>query len=339
MKHLKRALCLLAALCLLCPLAASAKEGLYTAIITRNYPDSTTRVYAQMDKNSTVLTQLNPGAKLVITAVYPGWVEVQRGNNGVGYILRHRVDNVEPIDPVNTPHYGVEFNQYYTVISQDTLVYSEKSRTSETLSALTPGAKVAFVGMEDGWGKLVYHRQYAYIDSRCFASLLPTWRDAESAGTDAPIAAFVSFYKITTDEANLGRMENIRVACEKMSQIVFQPGEGLDFNKQIGPYNKNNGYFPAIVLVDGKSTLGYGGGTCQVSSTLYNTVLQLPGLTVTMRRAHGPSGASYLPHGVDAAVGNSKINFKFRNDYAFPVRIDASAQDGALYIAIYTVQE
>jgi vancomycin resistance protein YoaR len=95
---------------------------------------------------------------------------------------------------------------------------------------------------------------------------------------------------------------------------------------------------PAGVLVDGELQQGYGGGTCQVSSTLYNVVLQLPGLTVLQRRAHGDNGASYLPIGVDAAVGNSQLNFRFRNDYPFPLRIDASSQDGALTIAIYRAE-
>lgn len=294
-------------------------------------------IRAEMDKNSAAVGQIPAGKRFDMYWCEPTWAYV-RYNGKTGYIRRSCIEHAEPVDPSTTPPYGVEVYAYTAVMAGDAPVMSQIGG-GETLITLHEGARVALIGLENGWGKLVYHRQYAYIDSRCFASLLPTWRDAESAGPDAPIAAFVSFYKITTDEANLGRMENIRVACEKMSQIVFQSGEGLDFNKQIGPYNKNNGYFPAIVLVDGKSTLGYGGGTCQVSSTLYNTVLQLPGLTVTMRRAHGPSGASYLPHGVDAAVGNSKINFKFRNDYAFPVRIDASAQDGALYIAIYKVQE
>jgi vancomycin resistance protein YoaR len=112
----------------------------------------------------------------------------------------------------------------------------------------------------------------------------------------------------------------------------------LDFNKHIGPYNAKEGYLPATVLVDGGSKQGYGGGTCQVSSTLYNVVLQLPGLYVIQRRAHGGNGASYLPIGVDAAVGNSSLNFRFRNKYPFPIRIDASSQDGALTIAIYRAE-
>ncbi|HPA61547.1 MAG TPA: VanW family protein, partial [Clostridia bacterium] len=53
------------------------------------------------------------------------------------------------------------------------------------------------------------------------------------------------------------------------------------------------------------------------------------------RRPHGPSAASYLPHGADAAVGNKTQNFIIRNRYSFPIRIDGTAQDGALTIAVY----
>ncbi|MDD3109161.1 MAG: VanW family protein, partial [Eubacteriales bacterium] len=75
------------------------------------------------------------------------------------------------------------------------------------------------------------------------------------------------------------------------------------------------------------------GGSCQVSSTLYNAVLQLTGLTVLRRAPHGANGIAYLPHGVDASSGG--LNFVFRNDYPFPVRIYAHVQDGSLFVAFY----
>ena len=74
-----------------------------------------------------------------------------------------------------------------------------------------------------------------------------------------------------------------------------------------------------------------------MSSTLYNSILQLPGITILQRRPHGPSGAAYLPHGVDAAVGNSSLNLRFRNDYPYAIRVDGHCRDGALYIAVYRV--
>ena len=123
------------------PAALGEEEGLYNAVVTRRFQNSTTKIYSEMDTESKVLKWCNPGHKLVITKVFPNWVEVKYGS-GVGYVLRLRVDVEEAIDPVNTPPYGVEFNQYYTVIDQPTQVYADKNRESEVLSTLTKGAKV-----------------------------------------------------------------------------------------------------------------------------------------------------------------------------------------------------
>lgn len=113
----------------------------------------------------------------------------------------------------------------------------------------------------------------------------------------------------------------------------MQTDELLDFNGSVGPFTKANGYMQAPVLIDGQTKLGYGGGSCQISSTLYNTVLQLPGITVVERHPHGANGASYLPHGVDASSGD--LNFRIKNSYDFPIRIEASCHDYCLFMAIY----
>jgi len=90
------------------------------------------------------------------------------------------------------------------------------------------------------------------------------------------------------------------------------------------------------VLIDGGSQLGYGGGTCQSSSTLYNTVRQVSGLTIIKRRPHGPGCAKYLPMHQDAAVGNKELNFIFRNDCEYPIRIVAeSTGEGTLCIQVF----
>ena len=294
------------------------------------------RIYANPGDDSGI-GRIPEGKRFRLYAAYPSWAYVEY-DNIYGYIRRSCIDHADPVDAASTPPYGVDFYRYTGIVRDEAEVKSEPNG-GETLITLYDGARVAFIGIENGWGKLIFKRQYGYIDTNLLSEIIPTFDRPEDAGCDEPIAAFVSFYKITDDEANIGRMANIAVACEKLSALLLYPGSVLDFNAQIGPYTQANGYHKAIVLVDGGTSINYGGGTCQVSSTLYNVVLQLPGLTVTQRRAHGPSGASYLPHGVDAAVGNKELNFKFRNDYPFPVRIDASSQDGALYISIYRVRE
>ena len=114
---------------------------------------------------------------------------------------------------------------------------------------------------------------------------------------------------------------------------VMVPGETLNFNGSVGPFTRGNGFMEAPVLIDGETKMGYGGGSCQVSSTLYNTVLQLQGVTILERHAHGASGAAYLPHGMDASSG--ALNFRIENDFGFPIRIEGSCHDLALTILIY----
>lgn len=121
---------------------------------------------------------------------------------------------------------------------------------------------------------------------------------------------------------------------------MYQPGDVFDGNKIMGPYNKGKGYLIAGALSDGTASKAYGGGTCQVSSTLYNALLQLPGINILYRRAHGENAAPYLPHGVDAAVGNKTQNLRWRNDYDFPIRVEAhTSGDGALCMLIYRVYD
>ncbi|MBR3109253.1 MAG: VanW family protein [Clostridia bacterium] len=277
--------------------------------------------------------------RVVVHALNPSFALVTyEADHKTGYVKRVCLENPKTIDPMTTPPYGVDFNQYLvTIDAQDAPVWSAPGG-GEALITLHHGARVSLIGFEEGYGKVIYHRQYGYIDSRLLGDVICVYDIAETAGTDAPIASYTSFYKITTDESNLNRINNINVACQKMNVFPIYAGTELNFNRDMGPYSAASGYLPAGVLAEGGLNLGYGGGTCQVSSTLYNVVLQLPGLTVLQRRAHGDNGASYLPIGVDAAVGNSTLNFRFRNDYPFPIRIDASAQDGALTIAIYRVQ-
>ena len=311
----------------------NTKNRLYTAKL-----NTATRVYASWSgtQASDVIGSIPNKARVVIHELNPTFALVTYEATGTtGYIKRVCLDNPQPINSKTTPPYGVEFNHFLATVAAKDAPVTTKPGKGSTLITLHKGARVSFIGFENGYGKLIYHREYGYIDSRLLGELTPVYEAPESAGTDAPIASFTSFYKITDDESNRNRMSNIAVACKKLCMLPLKKGGSLDFNAQVGPYRAANGYKPAGVLIDGEVQQGYGGGTCQVSSTLYNVVLQLPGITVLQRRAHGANGASYLPMGVDAAVGSKTLNLRFRNDYPFPIRIDAVSQDGALTIAIY----
>ncbi len=327
----KRLLGVLAALMLLLgvlPAAMAADKVLYTALtpktgIMREKKSETAKVVARIPENKTV----------EILEVDPEWVRIRYAGK-TGYLVRERIHKVTPVDPVNTPPYGVFKHTYMAVTADVTPVLEAPQADAKAEITLQMGAKLSILDITDGWARIPFKRTYGYVDTRLLKELTPVSPTDTPVSAVTPIAAFTSFYNVAETASNIGRMTNIKVACEKLNRILA-PGEELDFNNQIGPFTRGNGYKDAPVLINGTVSLGSGGGTCQVSSTFYNVVLQLPEISVLYRRPHGPSGAKYLPHGVDAAVGNDSLNLLIRNDYDFPIRVEASAQDGALFMCIY----
>ena len=319
------------------PAGAEEKSVLYHATVTTAYGlNSSSAVYPspdvqKPDQTTERLGLLKAGAAIDIIDVLPNYVEILYGH-GTGFVLRKRIENVKTLDPVSTPRYGTTVSRYYAELDRDTPVKSAASADSETLITLGAGAYLGFIDIVDGWAQLIFHRQYAYVNTEYLSSIAMVAPVEQAGNSDTPIAVFNSFYNIADNEMNLNRIQNLIVGCMRMDRVMA-PGESLDFNGTVGPFNPRNGYLTSWGLFEGELVPSSGGGSCQVSSTLYNVVLQLTGLTVLARAPHGLDGAAYLPHGVDATSGG--LNFIFRNDYDFPIRIFSHVQDGSLFVAIY----
>lgn len=120
-----------------------------------------------------------------------------------------------------------------------------------------------------------------------------------------------------------GRVQNILLASSKLNGKVLLPGEELSFNGVLGDSNDPaGGWQLATVIVGKKFEEGYGGGICQVSSTLYNSVLQA-GLGITERHTHSlPVG--YVQPGQDATVSYPELDFSFVNTTHAPVRLQTT---------------
>lgn len=127
----------------------------------------------------------------------------------------------------------------------------------------------------------------------------------------------------TTDNAN--RNFNVNKAAESMNGVVLQPGEQFSYYKTIGNPGKAAGYKLAKVISNGKYVNGYGGGVCQNATTLFNAVLRA-NLQIDERRAHGLK-SSYVSPGYDATFSSGSIDFKFTNNYDFPIKIECVFND------------
>lgn len=157
-------------------------------------------------------------------------------------------------------------------------------------------------------------------------------RQEEEKNKETPIASYAT--KIKDNSA--GRLENIRITCKAISGKVIEPGQRFSFNEIVGEPTTAKGYKEASVIIDHKTEKGIGGGNCQVSSTIYNAVLNVPTLVVTERHEHGKD-VTYVPDGKDAAVSYGSLDLKFRNDTGKRIRIDVTTDDSNISVAIVQI--
>lgn len=129
------------------------------------------------------------------------------------------------------------------------------------------------------------------------------------------------------------RLNNIELGVSKLNGAKVNPGETFSFNNYIGPRTEEAGYKEAIIFDGhGNKTKGYGGGICQISSTLYNAVLNA-GLDVVERHEHSHD-VPYIETGKDATVSYGADDFKFKNNSKRTITINASTTDDILAISI-----
>ena len=139
-------------------------------------------------------------------------------------------------------------------------------------------------------------------------------------------------YKTNYNSGDVSRSSNIALAASLVNNTVLMPGEEFSYNGTVGERTAANGFKMAHVYMNNEVADGLGGGICQVSSTLYCSVLYA-NLEVTERTCH-QLPVSYVPLGQDATVDYGNIDFKFKNNTDYPVKIVTSAGGGVAQAAI-----
>ncbi len=147
----------------------------------------------------------------------------------------------------------------------------------------------------------------------------------------------LSTYTTNYDASNINRDNNLVLAANKINGTVINPGEVFSYNQTIGKRTIENGFKEAKAYAGGKVVLDVGGGICQLSSTLYNSVL-LANLEVTERHNHYFK-TTYVPEGRDATVSWGALDFKFKNNRKYPIKIEAIVGDGVATINIYGIKQ
>lgn len=154
----------------------------------------------------------------------------------------------------------------------------------------------------------------------------------ELVGTDLLGRAEISYAGGTVE-----RNKNIEIGVARIDGKVILPGEEFSFTKAIGPVTPLDGFSEAKTFLNGEVVRGLGGGLCQVSTSLFQTVLKA-GLPVTERTNHSFT-VSYYDVGLDATYSDPGPDLKFVNDTPEPIRIKGTTVDQKVVFEIYGTKD
>lgn len=158
----------------------------------------------------------------------------------------------------------------------------------------------------------------------------------EPRGTQEELAKvqdLLGSYNTNFSTSIASRITNINVATDRINGTVLYPGEEFSVNETIQPRDASHGYAIAASYESGQTVQSYGGGVCQVSTTLYNAVI-LAELEISERSSHSMTVA-YVPIAMDAAIAGDYMDLKFVNNTDAPIYIEGYTKNKNLYFNIY----
>lgn len=140
-----------------------------------------------------------------------------------------------------------------------------------------------------------------------------------------------SFY---TDAGGGERWTNLKTGSQKINATILKPGETFSMYETVAPFTEENGYAQGTAYENGQVVPSWGGGICQVSTTLYNAAIYAE-LEIVERYPHSML-VDYVKPSRDAAIAGGSMDFRFKNSYDTPIyifsEIDANNQ---LRVVIY----
>ena len=177
------------------------------------------------------------------------------------------------------------------------------------------------ISLEDAKSKLDEDEQECVIPLKVVYPNITT----NMIGTEAfpdQLSNFSTYYAAS----NVNRTTNLRLAANKINGTVLMPGETFSYNNVVGERTIAAGYKEAPIYVEGRVEDGLGGGICQITTTLYNAVVYA-NLEIVERTNH-QFVPSYIGAGRDATVVYGALDFKFKNNRDYPIKIICSVSGG-----------
>lgn len=227
-----------------------------------------------------------------------------------------------------------------------------KSLLKEKAGDILQGAENASLSRDaDGKVSIVAEKEGEVIDYKATTKLLDhdlndNWKHDDFEAevvikTERPEVTKADLKDMTdelgsysTDAGGGERWTNLKTGSSMLNGIVLQPGEELSVYDSTAPYDEEHGYAEGTAYENGQVVPSYGGGICQVSTTLYNAVIYAE-LEVVERHPHSMT-VDYVEPSRDAAIAGGVMDFRFKNSNDTPIYIYGEIDsDNQLRMVIY----
>lgn len=278
----------------------------------------------EADVNSRKVQNVSPHEKIYVYEYGPDWCRISL-RNARGYCKTKWLHRFFPLDPMVATVPGAMLQAGIARVTMPIRIKTGGYGGNE----LAAGDVLSVLRWEDGEATVNMMRETASIPAgHLIFTPFVSWRDAKEGDI---IGGFTTYYNDETGGSlSQNRQFNIELVASRVTGAVVPAGELFSFKALSGETSRKNGYLMAPnISQDGK---GYGGGVCQLTTTLFNAALGLP-LKIETWKTHQNSGVSYVPRDFDAAI-SSYNDFIFRNLLPYPIRIEALPQHGVLTVII-----
>jgi len=134
------------------------------------------------------------------------------------------------------------------------------------------------------------------------------------------------------------RRHNIKTGADALHGLLIKPDEEFSLLKALGEIDASSGYLPELVIKGDKTVPEYGGGLCQIGTTVFRSALNT-GLPITQRRNHSYRVSYYEPAGTDATIYDPAPDFRFLNDTGNYILIQSRIEGDDLYFDFWGTKD
>ena len=265
-----------------------------------------------------IISRLDYGTEVELLDEYNDWYLVA-ADNFIGYVSKNYVD-VEP----------------YTCVALATATVNFRKGPDTSYKAYTTipeGTIIKVLDTSEKWYKVEYRNIVGYVHSDYLTV------------KEIPKEFIIGIYstKFSTSSSQTGRVKNIQKSAGLINEHTIKSRETFSLLEMIGPITKAGGYYEAPEFkktqFGTETVIGYGGGVCQLATTLYQSVCdaQRYGSDIQIIEHHHHSkSVSYIEDGEDATISwSANQDFKFRNDNSYTIKIYTYVDSGVINCMIY----